>query len=62
MDGTGTSDARRRQLEIVVDGADGGDKVRHQREAEAAGRESPRSLGAEFQLHGADGTIRQKDS
>jgi hypothetical protein len=33
-----------------------------QEEAAQAGKQQAKSLGAEFQLHGTDGTIREKNS
>lgn len=47
---------------VVVDGEQEGGPYEDQADAAAAGRRRARELGAEFQLHGRDGTIREKDS
>lgn len=47
---------------VVVDGNQEGDTYDDQTDAESAGRSRAKELGTEFQLHGRDGTIREKDS
>ena len=47
---------------VVVDGTQDGGTYDTQEEAEGIGRTTAKGLGAEFQLHGADGEIREKDS
>ncbi len=46
---------------VLEDGSDAG-SFPTQQEAANAGRARARDLGAEFQLQGEDGTIREKDS
>ena len=47
---------------VVSDGEQQGSTYSTQAEAEQAGRDLAKQLGAEFQLHGEDGQIRVKDS
>jgi hypothetical protein len=47
--------------DVLEDGAQR-DSFTTQQEAEDAGRARARDAAAEFQLHGEDGAIRQKDS
>lgn len=47
---------------VVVDGTQEGDTYGNQADAESAGRSRAKELGAEFQLHGKDRAIREKDS
>lgn len=46
---------------VVVDGRQG-DRYDTQEKAEGIGRSTAKDLAAEFQLHGRDGEIREKDS
>ncbi len=46
---------------VLADGNDAG-SFDTQQQAIEEGRTRARALGAEFQLHGKDGTIRQRDS
>ncbi len=47
---------------VLVDGSEQGRSFGTQQEAMDADRARARELGAEFQLHGEDGSIRGKDS
>lgn len=47
---------------VVVDGNQEGTTYDIQEEAAGVGRTKAQGLGAEFQLHGTDGSIREKDS
>lgn len=47
---------------VVVDGTQDGSASDTQEEAERIGRTTARGMRAEFQLHGRDGEIREKDS
>ncbi len=47
---------------VLIDGSEQFGMFGTQQEAADAGRARARELGAEFQLHGEDGLIREKDS
>lgn len=50
------------QWKVVVDGTQEGGNYDTQEEAEGVGRTTAKGMGAEFQIHGRDGAIREKDS
>jgi hypothetical protein len=47
---------------VLEDGEQTGELYATQSRAETAGRARAKEIGAEFELHGKDGRIREKDS